>query len=236
MSELAVRWSFTSREAGISEPPFSFGNLAAHVGDDPIAVAHNRGLVAHALGVGRLVTMRPNHSNAVAVVGSQDTEIVDVDAIITSEAGLGLLAQGADCAPIVLADEDRGVIAAVHCGWRGVVAGIVPATLSAMAELGARPQWARIGPTICPSCYPVGDEVADAFSAAGGIVSVASNGQASVDVRGSVAAQFAQASVAVHHHGGCTFEDPRVYSYRRDGVTGRHGAAIALVEERQVEA
>lgn len=229
MNEQAVRWSFTSREVGISGPPFAFGNLASHVGDDPAAVAHNRGLVAAELGVDRIVTMRPNHGNAIAVVGPDDDEVPDVDGIVTTSTGLGLLAMGADCAPIVLADERTGVIGAVHCGWRGVVAGIVPATIEVFTRHGAAPSWARIGPTICPNCYPVGEDVAAEFSAAGGVLGVATNGQASVDVRASVAQQLAGHGVRVLLHGGCTFEDPTLFSYRRDGVTGRHGAAIARV-------
>ena len=227
--ELAVRWSFTSREGGVSEPPFAFDNLAAHVGDDPTAVDRNRARLAHALGVPRLVTMRPNHANAVAIVGANDEEIHDVDAIVTTEANVGLLAQGADCSPIVVADESAGVIAAVHCGWRGVVAGIVPATLAVFTQLGATAQWALVGPTICATCYPVGADVADEFAAVGGVVRTAANGQPSVDVRASVARQFADHGVQVNHHGGCTFEDVTLFSYRRDGVTGRQGAAIARV-------
>lgn len=228
MSEQAVRWSFTSREDGISEPPFATRNLAAHVGDDPAAVRHNRSLVAQEVQAGTLVTMRPNHGNNVAFVTSRDDEVMDVDAIITREPGVGLLAQGADCAPIVMADLEQGVIAAVHCGWRGVVAGIVPATLAAFAELGAIPSWARIGPTICPSCYPVGADVVSAFAAAGGVVARTSAGEPSVDIRASIREQFHDAGVSTMVHGGCTFEDMNQFSYRRDGVTGRHGAAIVL--------
>ena len=173
--------------------------------------------------------MRPNHANAVAIVGANDEEIHDVDAIVTTEANVGLLAQGADCSPIVVADESAGVIAAVHCGWRGVVAGIVPATLAVFTQLGATAQWALVGPTICATCYPVGADVADEFASVGGVVRTAANGQPSVDVRASVARQFADHGVQVNHHGGCTFEDVTLFSYRRDGVTGRQGAAIARV-------
>lgn len=229
MSEQAVRWFFSSREGGTSEPPFASLNLASHVGDDVAAVQANRAVVAKALGVRRLVTMRPNHGNSVAVVTAGDVEVHDVDAIVTTESNLGLLAQGADCAPIVLADERMGVIGAVHCGWRGVVAGIIPATLAAFAELGARPDWVRIGPTICAACYPVGDEVAQAFAAIGGVVSLANDGTASVDIRASIAQQCEREGVRVEMVGGCTFEDQRQFSYRRDGLTGRHGAGIARI-------
>lgn len=228
MSEQAVRWSFTSREGGTSGPPFASLNLASHVGDDPLAVESNRRTVATQLGVSALVTMRPNHSNGVAVVSRSDIEIPNVDAIVTTEPGVGLLAQGADCAPIVVADLSAGIIAAIHCGWRGVVAGVVPAALECMVSLGGTPTWARIGPTICARCYPVGAEVSAEFADAGGIAAVAANGEPSVDIRGSLARQFDAAGVSVMHHGGCTFEDLNQYSYRRDGVTGRHGAAIAM--------
>ena len=228
-SELAVRWLFTSRRGGVSEPPFASLNLAEHVGDEPDRVRRNRDEVRQALGVASLVTMRPVHGAHVAVIEDDASPVEGVDALVTTRTDIALVAQGADCAPILMSNATTGVIAAVHCGWRGVVAGIVPATIESMTALGGPPTWCGIGPTICAGCYPVGDDVAAQVAAIGGHVATADNGQPAIDVRASVIDQLQGLGCRIDVFGGCTFEDSELFSYRRDSVTGRHGAAIALI-------
>lgn len=228
-SELAVRWLFTSRRGGVSEPPFASLNLAEHVGDDPDLVRRNRDEVRQALGVASLVTMRPVHGARVAVIEDDTSPVEGVDALVTTRTDIALVAQGADCAPILMSNAAAGVIAAVHCGWRGVVAGVVPATIAQMTGLGGPPTWCGIGPSICVNCYPVGDDVAAQVAAIGGQVGFASNGQQAVDVRASVIDQLRDLDCRIDVFGGCTFEESDLFSYRRDSVTGRQGAAIALI-------
>lgn len=230
----AVRWLVTDRSGGVSRPPYDGLNLGAHVGDDPVAVAANRGLVAARVGVAadRLVTMRSVHGAAVAVVDGPGEEIDGVDALVTDRPGLALLAQGADCVPVLLADPGAGVVAAVHAGWRGVLADVVGATLASMGDLGADAGrvHAVIGPAICGRCYTVAaerrEEVARVNPAA---ASTGSGDVPALDLRAGLEARLRAAGVSSTRAGGCTAEDPRWFSFRRDGRTGRQAGVVLLV-------
>src|SRR5215217_338369 len=150
----------TDRRGGRSRSPYDSFNLGEHVGDDPAAVAANRARVARELGVpdDRLVWMNQVHGTGVAVVdGPQDGAVPATDALVTATPGLVLAVLVADCVPILLADHDRGVVAAVHAGREGVRQGVLPAALSAMAGLGARARHvtALLGPAVCGECYEV---------------------------------------------------------------------------------
>lgn len=224
-------WAFTDRNGGVSAAPFASLNLASHVGDAPEAVAANRGrtLAGLAAPLG-LATMRPNHGTGVAVVDGPG-ETPDVDALVCATPGLALLALGADCVPAVLVDPAAGVVAAVHSGWLGVRDDVVGAALAAMAGLGAEPARtvALLGPAVCGACYPVPRERADQVARVSpAAVGVAADGQPTVDVRFAVAERLRVAGVEVSLVGGCTVESAGLFSHRRDGVTGRHGAVVVL--------
>ncbi|MFI0432271.1 MAG: peptidoglycan editing factor PgeF [Candidatus Nanopelagicales bacterium] len=227
-----AHWLFTSRRGGVSAAPFDDWNLAMHVGDDAADVLRNRAAVALAGGFDpqRMVMMRQCHSNAVEVVGAaQAPEIQGVDGLVTSEHGTGVVALSADCVPISLVDADAGVVAAVHSGWQGMVNDVVGSALDAMVALGADPGRTRasLGPAICGPCYPVpperADEAADAWSDSR---ATAPDGQPAIDVRAGLRQRLRQAGVFVEYIGGCTAEDPQLFSYRRDGLTGRQGVAV----------
>jgi polyphenol oxidase len=116
----------------------------------------------------KLITMRQFHSDVIHVAGSPDGEAPKADALITNTPGLLLGVQTADCVPILLLDSRRHVAAAIHAGWRGTLARIVPKTLGRMRmEFGTRPPdvTAALGPAIGGACYDVGPEVAQAFAA-----------------------------------------------------------------------
>src|SRR5687767_14466853 len=154
----------TDRRGGRSVSPYDSFNLGDHVGDDPAAVAANRSRVARELAVAedRLVWMSQVHGTGVAVVdGPQDGPVPGTDALVTGTPGLVLCVLVADCVPVLLADPVAGVVAAVHAGREGVRTGVVPATLSAMASLGARARnvTALLGPAVCGSCYEVPEEM-----------------------------------------------------------------------------
>ena len=113
-----------------------------------------------------LVTLRQIHSDVVRLFSTPATPAPQADAAISSQAGLFLGVQTADCVPILLADPRRHVVAAVHAGWRGTLARIVVKTLGRMRlEFGTNPEdvLAALGPAIGPCCYEVGPEVAQAF-------------------------------------------------------------------------
>jgi YfiH family protein len=230
-----VRWSFADRTTGASRPPYDAGNLADHVGDDPDHVSANRAALAEAVGVAgsHVVSMAPVHGNDVGhVERSTDEPVPEVDALVTTVPGLALLVVAADCVPVLMADGDAGVVAVVHSGWRGVRSDVVGAALGSMVELGARTEHVRavVGPAICGSCYAVDrsrfDEVVAVAPTA---AAVATGGRPGLDLRSAVVSRLRGAGATVTLHGGCTYESPELYSFRRDPVTGRHGGVVTLV-------
>lgn len=232
-----VRWAFADRTDGVSLPPYDACNLADHVGDDPALVHANRSGLARAVGVdgSRVVTMAPVHGNDVGTVdGPATAPVPEVDALVTTVPGVALLVMAADCVPVVLGSSDDGVVAVVHAGWRGVRSDVVGATLASMADLGARLDRVRavVGPAICGRCYAVPRERFDEVVAvAPEAAAVASGGRPGLDLRAAVVSRLRASGVTSTLHGGCTAETPSLYSFRRDGVTGRHGGVVTLLAE-----
>jgi len=116
----------TDRRGGRSRSPYDSFNLGDHVGDDPVDVAANRSRVARELGLpqDRLVWMQQVHGTGAAVVdGPQDGPVPATDALVTATRGLVLCVLVADCVPVLLADHETGVVAAVHAGRRGCARG-----------------------------------------------------------------------------------------------------------------
>jgi YfiH family protein len=223
-----VRYAFTSRAGGVSAAPFDELNLSADVGDTATAVARNRELVLDRLGVSSAVWLTARHGAEVAVVTDDSEQSPRVDAMVTDRTGLGLAALSADCALLVLADSDTGVIAAAHCGRPGLVAGVVASVAAAMRQLGARSISAALGPSICPACYEVPQAMADdVWAAVPESRAQTADGRPAVDLAGGITAQLAANNIELLRRvGGCTREDPTLFSYRRDHVTGRMGALV----------
>lgn len=174
---LPVEAGVTTRDGGVSTGPYESLNLGLHVGDDPASVVENRRRAAAAIGLGLdgLVLCHQVHGREVVVVDDRHrgrgTRSADdapaADALVTATPDLGIGVMAADCVPMVLYDPGVHVLAAVHAGWRGTVAGVGPAAVEALAGLGADPARvvAGIGPAIPADRYQVGDEVADAARA-----------------------------------------------------------------------
>jgi hypothetical protein len=166
-----VRHAFFTRQGGVSEGVFASLNTGRGSGDDAAAVAENRARAAAALGrtPADLSTCYQIHSAIPVVV---DAPLGDArpegDAVVTRAPGVLCGALAADCAPVLIADPEARVVAAVHAGWRGSLAGVVEAAVAAMAQLGATPDRMRaaVGPCIGPASYEVGLEFLDAFVAA----------------------------------------------------------------------
>lgn len=220
-------WLVTDRTVGASQGAFAFNNLAVHVGDDPAAVAANRSSLARSLGVPAVVFTRAAHSDTVAHVTAAVPDVAATDALITDTPAVAIAAQGADCVMAGIACAD-GWIAAVHCGWRGLVAQVVPGTLQALRDAGADLRGARahLGPSICPGCYPVDDRRAAEVAQVVPQAVVQGRSGRAVDVRAGVVAQLAAAGVEATWDTRCTAQDPDLYSFRRDGLTGRQALAI----------
>ncbi|MWA04330.1 peptidoglycan editing factor PgeF [Actinomadura sp. LD22] len=228
--------AFTGRSGGVSTAPYDSLNLGGAVGDDPAAVTANRRRAAAALGVdpARTVWMRQVHGADVAFVTEPAGPAGHgpVDAIVTTVPGLVLAVVVADCAPVLLADPAAGVAGAAHSGRPGTAAGVVPALVKAMCERGADPARIRaaIGPAACGGCYEVPAEMRDEVAAVvPAAYATTSKGTPGLDIRAGIAAQLASSGVDdVRVDPRCTIETPGLFSYRRDGRTGRFAGFVWL--------
>ncbi|MDE7411992.1 MAG: peptidoglycan editing factor PgeF [Paramuribaculum sp.] len=149
--------------------PYGGFSVCDYTGDAAVHVAECRAALCRDLGVtpDRLILPRQTHSARVAVIRDMpDIPSLDgVDALVTDIPGVALGINTADCVPVLLADDEAGVIGAVHSGWRGTVAKISAEAVKAMVTAGADVKRIKavIAPSICFYCYEVGQEVADEF-------------------------------------------------------------------------
>ncbi len=230
----AVRFAITSRHGGVSAPPFHALNLGGRR-DDPAAVEANRTAVAGALGLprDRLLFMDQCHGAEVARAdGPWDQGAPAVDAVVTAREDLGLAALAADCVPVLLADPVAGVVAAVHAGRPGMVAGVVVRAVDALVDAGADPAHtvAVVGPSVCGRCYEVPEGMrAEAAAVSPPSATVSWTGTPAIDVAAGVVDQLSSRGVQVTWVRGCTRESPDLFSYRRDGVTGRFAGIVRLL-------
>jgi len=158
---------FFGRQGGWSDGDFATNNMSISVGDRPRTVERNRMLAASLLGrdLPQLVLLKQVHSTRVETITGPNTSdvAIEADAMVTNHPGVLLGILTADCAPVLLADPEAGVVAAAHAGWKGAGGGILGKTVAAMVALGATPPNIRaaIGPTISGANYEVGPETAD---------------------------------------------------------------------------
>ncbi|NUO35581.1 MAG: peptidoglycan editing factor PgeF [Dermatophilaceae bacterium] len=227
----AVELRFTGRSAGRGTGPYAGLNLGGHVGDDAGDVEDNRRALAVELGLprDRVVFMNQVHgTDVVEVDGPWVGEPPAVDAVVTRAPDLAVAVLVADCVPVLLHDATAGVLGAVHSGRPGMLAGIVGHAVTAMRDLGAHSITATVGPSVCGRCYEVPEEMARAAAATTPAAAARSwAGTPAIDVAAGVVEQLAEAGVGVRWVAGCTREEPDLYSYRRDGRTGRF-AGVAL--------
>jgi len=158
-----VRHGFFGREGGVSSGIYASLNAGTGSGDDPVKVIENRRRIGAAFGIerDRLVGVHQVHSpNAVFIEAPWPGERPHADALVTTTPGLALSVLTADCAPVLLADVEAGVVAAAHAGWRGALEGVLWQTIVAMKVHGADPARiaAAIGPCIHQQSYEVGPE------------------------------------------------------------------------------
>ena len=237
---------FTTRAGGVSAPPFDTLNLGAKWGDDPARVSENRRRLERAT-LGPLFVARQVHGTTIARVRAGDEPAalaqVEADGICSDSPGLAVGVFVADCVPALVVDPRTGSFAAVHAGWRGTVAGVLPAAVRALAtEFGSRPEDLRValGPAIGPCCFEVGPEVVAAFEAlfpdarARGIVLPSPRGaagKANVDLKAAnrqLLERTGVAPAAIDAGPECTHCDrARFFSFRRDG--GGTGQLMGVV-------
>jgi YfiH family protein len=232
---------FLGRRGGVSEGVVAGLNVGWGSGDDRAAIAENRRRAIEAIQPGaRLVTVHQVHSaDAVEAGDWPDDNRPPADALVTDRPGILLGILTADCAPVLLADEDAGVVGAAHAGWRGAVAGVCESVIAAMERLGARRARiaAAIGPAIAMRSYEVdqafadrltGDEPANERFLAGGPA-----GKPHFDLEAYVAARLAAVGLrTVEALGLDTYSQPeRFYSYRRATHAGEpdYGRQLSLI-------
>ena len=226
------------------------GNVGLNVGDDTARVHRNRRDLADVVGRS-IVWMDQTHSTQVRVIGSNEGAPVYVDthspvgAVAASEWGPvdadgvvldargwpnapALAVQTADCLPIVFSAGRGRVLAAVHAGRRGLLAGILGEALRAIRSLEGGPIAAFIGPAICSRCYEVPAQMATSSEAImEGIEARTSWGSYSLDLVGAAASLLAAHGVRVEMDGRCTRETGEFFSYRADPSCGRQALIIA---------
>ncbi|MGO8684705.1 MAG: polyphenol oxidase family protein [Thermoleophilia bacterium] len=240
--------AFSTREGGLSQGIVAGLNMGFSVGDDALIVRQNRGLFCAVLGIdpATLVVPEQVHGTRLALVGRDDrgrgagsrrTMIAGTDGLITSSPAVPIVVSFADCVPVLISSYNvngERVLALVHAGWRGMLAGIVGTAAGLLAAAGSV-ESAVIGPSIGPCCFTVDDALAAQFAARfGAAVVERRDGNAYVDLWACAASELFAAGLLGDHLTNprlCTSSDRRFYSHRRDqGHTGRQ-VAIAWIDE-----
>lgn len=229
-----VRSAITFRGNGFSSPPYDSFNLAKHVEDDSDRVDKNRALLRDSL----LLPNEPKwlcqtHSTRVVEAANIKPDSVDADASVTSESGVICAVLTADCLPILLANEEGSRVSAVHAGWRGLLDGVVQASVACFAQ-NAAPVSAFLGPAIGPQAFEIGadvhDEYCDNYPSAHKTMRVSGENKWLFDIYQM--ARFILNDCGVDDVSGgnfCTYTDrDRFFSYRRDQLTGRMASLIWL--------
>jgi YfiH family protein len=229
-----VRAAFSLRSPGVSSPPFDSFNIAAHVGDEPGAVAENRRRLRERLELpAEPAWLTQVHGARVADLdaASPGGSLEPADGAVSRIRGQVCAIQVADCMPVLFASADGAAIGAAHAGWRGLAGGVLEAVVDAMqAPPEALLAW--LGPAIGQKHFEVGDEVRAAFLASdpGAAAAFAANprGRWQCDLYGLARRRLGALGVTRIHGGGwCTYADAgRFFSYRRDGRCGRMAALI----------
>lgn len=164
-----VAHGFFTRTGGVSQGIYASLNCGLGSGDDAAHVSENRRRAANRLGARHVVTPYQVHGAEVVVADRPWTRetMPRCDGIVTRTPGLAVGVLTADCAPVLFADGDAGVVGAAHAGWRGAIDGVTDAVLEAMIGLGARRERivAAVGPCIGVNAYEVGPEFEERFLA-----------------------------------------------------------------------
>ena len=227
----------STRLGGHSHGVYASANLGDHVGDDASAVSANRAQLAAQCKISQWQWLQQVHGTAVVEAGPELLHLPVADGVTTCHRGIACAVLTADCLPVLLCAKDGQQVAALHAGWRGLVAGIIQ---QGLVQFHQPPTdvTAFLGPAIGPEHFEVGRDVYDAFAV--------------WDIRAPLWQQLLQPRLNKPKHywadlyglarwclqqqgvtsvfGGdtCTFNNEQFYSYRRDQLTGRMASAIWL--------
>ena len=243
-----VTHAFCTRLGGLSAGPYGGLNLGDQGGDDPARVEGNWQTLARAFDIPRktFFPLRQVHGNGVLVLDGHEPRAggvapPDGDAVITDRPGLALCIRTADCVPILLLDQERRVVAAVHAGWKGTAQKITIRTVEVMVDRFASVPMdlvAAVGPAVGPCCYEVDEPVVAALGGPGDAFckSAERKDRWMLDLPGLNEAHLLAAGLrpeGITRMDLCTACRPDLFfSHRRDGErTGRHVHFISLVEQ-----
>ena len=243
-AEQGIVHAFSTRKGGFSTGKFSGLNLS-FTHDDTGTVRENFRLFAAASGIPyeRMVMDRYEHGTTVRYVTEEDAgrgylkdPLPPCDGLVTDVKGLALVTGHADCMAFYFYDPTGSRIGLCHAGWRGALGRIGAEVIRVMKEKGSDPKniLCGVGPSICPKCFEVGDDVAELFEKAFPgcpLRGVNENKKAIIDLWQVALCQFLEAGALPEHvsfMGLCTKEAGRFYSFRREGLTGGMAACLML--------
>ncbi|HEX3358949.1 MAG TPA: peptidoglycan editing factor PgeF [Tepidisphaeraceae bacterium] len=245
LERVGVKHAFSTRIGGVSPPPFDSMNLGnpggCAVQDDDHHIAQNYRLLQSAIGCAdhtRLWVHQVHGGNVAGAMRGETFENgIKADAIVSNDPAKLLAVRVADCVPVLIAGSDGAIVAAVHAGWRGVIAGVVTNAINKMIAAGARTESlvVAVGPGISENVFEIGPEVIDEFQRVFGSDAPTrrtADGKGRVDLQRAITIQLNRAGVLssqIDATDRCTFRDQaEFFSHRRDrGITGRMAALIA---------
>jgi YfiH family protein len=225
-----VRACTTTRAGGLSVGPYRALNLATHVGDDPAVVESNRRALGDALNLPEPPRWLEQRHHSDTIDARRWQAGCHADAIYTNTAKTVCAILSADCLPILIADPGGDEIAAIHAGWRGLLASVIGTTIARFAAPHSRLA-AWIGPGICQHNYPVGPDLRRRFTAADAGFEPAflwNDGSWYADLAVLADRCLRGAGISdIYRYRLCTFDaSDKFFSYRRDGQTGRMATLI----------
>lgn len=234
----SIKHGFFGRQGGVSDGIYSSLNCGVHSFDDKKNVQENRSIALKTLSKSaQLIEIHQIHSNKVHVI-KDDFSIMDADGVVTDRNDIALSIVTADCAPILLADEQKKIIGAAHAGWQGANSGIIENTINAMCGLGALKGniKAAIGPCISQNSYEVGPEFFDKIEDERFFVSSSKKDHFLFDLEGFVYSKLKACNIfMIDKLSIDTYEqDNNCFSYRRKTHLGEsdYGRQISIILQK----
>ncbi len=238
MAKHGIKAVFSDRQGGVSQDEFESLNLGFDLGDTDANVQHNLQTLCQSADVSIPHQAKQVHgAQALICSGSGKIHKQNADILITTKKGVALAVRTADCLPILLADKQAGIVAAVHAGWRGTVAKVVEEALAKMLECGAEVDnvLVSLGPCIAPCCFAVSNDVAQQLcETCSQNVTLKKDGQTYADLVKTnyfqlLALGVNAENIELSKHCTVCGVQPIFFSYRRDsGQTGRQLSIISL--------
>lgn len=220
-----MKYRFTNRTGGESSGAFASLNLGTHVTDNLSDVLANREILSRE--IGPIQYMSQVHGNRVAIIEDVTDEDPTADALVTGIPGISLAVQVADCIPLLLHSPES--VAAVHVGRKGLVNGVALAAIEVMRQMGSSTIEAIIGPAICGSCYEVSQDMYEEVSALHPATQSSTvDGKPALDLIAGLRSVLVGVGIKIRDESRCTRENIDLFSYRRDGITGRQAGIISL--------